>query len=267
MSRPPKKDTRPKIWAEGHQHPPFQPRAFARASVIFARDSLSGLLDRCAGSADGFGQTVATGRWRVPENRLGRTGRYLPSVATTAATIHGTAEVLRRTARVVLPLAVIAPMTSIFDERPPVEKVRPVHPARLAPAQKTAAPPNMPKTQAPLPPGEDTDLAAIRAMMQAMPEPAPEPAPEPEPEPEPAPARAPTSPARGQTPQPEAAKPSAAAQHAAGETDGWRREWLKNGAATGLGYGLLAMAMPVGITRALIAHLAGEDLREMQGDA
>ena len=85
MTKPKISDSRPRIWAEGTQNPPFQPRAFALASVIHARESLSGLLTRCAASAGGFGQLVATGRWRVPENRLGRSGRYLPSVATTAA--------------------------------------------------------------------------------------------------------------------------------------------------------------------------------------
>jgi len=246
MSRPPPKDTRPKIWAEGHQNPPFQPRAFARASVIFARDSLSGLLGRCADSADGFGQTVATGRWQVPAHRLGRTGRYLPSVATTSAGIMGTARLLRRTARVVGPEPTIA-AASIFDApvmRDPIPAPQPAAmPTRI---QRAPVPPfRTPQTS-----GDDADLAAIRAMMDEPSSSPPAPAPLQTRLPQPAPAPMAT---------PEAQNPVA--------EPNWRHEWLANGAATGLGYGLLAMAMPVGLTRALIAHMAGEDLREMGQDA
>lgn len=246
MSRPSNKNNRPKIWAEGSQNPPFQPRAFAGASVIFARDSLSGLLGRCAESADGFSQTVATGRWHVPAHRLGRTGRYLPSVATTAAGIMGTAGLLRRTARVILPEpAAAAP--SIFDA---VVALDPSPPQSPAPTKSTSMPTRVQRAPAPAAralqsTSADPDLAAIRAMMDAS---APPPAPTPPPAHlRPAPAHAPAL-----------ARP---AELVTGPN--WRQEWLANAVANGLGYGLLAMAMPVGLTRALIAHLAGEDLREM----
>ena len=127
MSKTSNSNDRPRIWSEGAQHPPFQPRAFALASMLFARDSLSGLLTRCGTSADDFGQQVATGRWTVPPQRLGRTGRYLPSTATTAATIRGAADVLRRAARVARPDDEANRLPpSIFDARPePVALNRP----------------------------------------------------------------------------------------------------------------------------------------------
>ena len=246
MARPIRKDDRPQIWAEGSQKPPFQPRAFALASVIFARESLSGLLDRCATSANDLGQTVATGRWQVPAHRLGRTGRYLPSVATTAATITGTAGILRRSAQVITPDATAAvPMASIFDAPQPAEVAAAAIPARV---QRAPSPAERPTPRAADAVNDDPELAAIRAMLETA---------EPTPMPQTPPNRAlpdHTAAPSQKTDVPQAGLP------------GWRRELLATGAATGLGYGLLAMALPVGITRALIAHLGGEDLREMVSD-
>lgn len=139
-----KDENRPRIWAEGSQNPPFNIRAFALASVTCARDSLSGLLSRCSASARGFGAEVAAGRWRVPENRLGRSGRFLPSVGRTAAAIRGGAEVLARTARVV------------------------AHAAEEPPAPMPAVPASRPAKARPMP-VEDIDLAAIRALMRDRP--------------------------------------------------------------------------------------------------
>lgn len=223
-------DSRPRIWAEGRQNPPFQPRAYALVSVRLARDSLSGLLARCADSANGFGQTVATGRWRVPAHRLGRTGRYLPDVATTAAMITGTAGLLRRSARAIRPETVAAApqRASIFDA--PRRATLPAAPARIRPSSRASDAADVP---------DDPDLAAIRALL-LLPEPDPDTAPQGQASPATAPRTA---------PRPDAPH--------------WRREFLADTAATGLGYGLLILALPVGLTRALIAHLDGQDLREM----
>lgn len=143
-------DTRPRIWAEGSQNPPFDIRAFALASVVYARDSLSGLLGRCSASAKGFGAEVAAGRWRVPENRLGRSGRLLPSVGHAAAAIRGGADVLARAARVVGHGAEEA-----------------AEPAAVIPAPEPARQPRPAQFQ-PVP-EEDIDLAAIRALMKETP--------------------------------------------------------------------------------------------------
>lgn len=208
-----KDENRPRIWAEGRQNPPFNIRAFALASVTCARDSLSGLLSRCSASARGFGAEVAAGRWRVPENRLGRSGRFLPSVGRTAAAIRGGAEVLARTARVV------------------------AHAAEEPPAPMPAVPASRPAKARPAP-GEDIDLAAIRALMRDRP---------------------PSAVAQTEAPQPEDAAPSPA-------VSGRVREGLATAAAWLLGHALLVLSVPVGAVLAALAHLKGEDLRKMTGD-
>ncbi|NGM46847.1 hypothetical protein G5B31_15020 [Rhodobacter sp. SGA-6-6] len=153
------KDSRPRIWAEGSQNPPFDARAFARASVTCAREGLSGLLGRS--SAAGSGVEVATGRWRVPPDRLGRSGRFLPSVARTAAAIRGGAEVLARAGRSVGRDRAQEPAPpTIFTAEPAAPR-----PARPAPAAAG--------------PEEDCDLAAIRALLRE-PVPAPRETPAPE---------------------------------------------------------------------------------------
>jgi hypothetical protein len=148
------KTNRPQIWTDGGQHPPFVPRAFALASVRFARDQLHGLLSRCSDSAKGFGAQLAAGRWQLPPERLGRTGRYLPSSQTVAAAIRGGAEVLSRAARVVL------------AEKEPLPAAEPVDMSRWRAPGKDA----QVKEDAPAAPIVDTtdlDIAAIRALITA----------------------------------------------------------------------------------------------------
>jgi hypothetical protein len=231
---PPKsaKDTRPRIWAEGRQNPPLEPRAFALASVAFARDSLSGLLMRCAASADGLGAEVGAGRWRVPADRLGRTGRYLPSAEAVGRVIRGGAGVLSRAAQAVNPALAEAPK-SIFTAMPTLPLVPEPTPAPARPAP-TALPVE--------PTTDDPDLDAIRALIgandaeQAAPRRRPAAAPVQHPEPV------------TQVPQP---------------TDGWRRAWVADMTGAALGYGLLVVSVPVGAGLALMAHLNGEDLRKL----
>lgn len=237
-------EPRPSIWAEGHQHPPFQPRAFALASVLYARESLSGLLARCAGTASDFGQTVGSGRWRVPENRLGRTGRLLPSVRMTSGAILGGAEVLARAARVALPALDDAPrMTSIFDAPVALRQGKAPEAPAASPASGSSPVPS-PAFQTVASAG-DPDLQAIRALMDAA-------------------TAAPARPARPIMPKIDAvavAAPASVLPVVAGP--GWRRDWLADTAAQLLGYGLLVVSVPWGMGRALLAHLNGEDLRKL----
>ena len=247
MSQTTDEDPRPRIWAEGAQHPPFQPRAFALASVLYARENLSGLLSRCAASAEGFGQTVAGGRWRIPEHRLGRSGRYLPSHAATGSALIFSADVLKRAGLAIRHDTEDAiPLPSIFDappaERPVAE--RPVAaPAR--PRMAEAAPLAVTVT-APAAVEEDPDLAAIRQMLDS------------------AAAAPPRRPSRQPMTDPQPiARPVVQPAAAAVAPQGWRRDWLADKLALGLGYGLLTMAVPVGAVLALVAHLSGEDLRKL----
>lgn len=239
---------RPSIWAEGSQNPPFELRAFALATVIYTRESLSGLLDRCSASAAGAAVAMAEGRWRVPSDRLGRSGRYLPSVETVAQAIHGGGEVLSRAARRVTPGAEMEAAQSIFTARPdPARMPAPMPPASVAenPADNPAEPEGAALWSAPAvtPPqaGDpaDSDLAAIRALIEAPPA-----------------APRPLRPAARVTTADTAPAPRPAAT-------GWRREWLADTLATGLGYGLLVVSVPIGAVRAALAHLNGEDLRKL----
>ncbi len=236
MPPKPAEDTRPRIWADGHQHPPFEPRAFALASVLFARESLAGLLTRCAASARAFAGLVASGQWRIPEARLGRTGRFLPSVEATGRAVLGGAELLAKAARVALPqLEPEAPRPlSIFDAPRPAPRDT-LHEAPPA-ARVTVA---SPAAEA----EEDPELRAIRLLMRDGPDPAPA---------APAPARPVTEPESAPVAPP--------------EQPGTRRDWLSGPLATALGYGLLVVSVPVGAVLALIAHLNGEDLRKLVDD-
>jgi hypothetical protein len=143
---------RPQIWAEGRQTPRFDVRAFAKASLQFGRSDMAGLLQRCAASADGASAQVATGRWRVPEARLGRAGRYLPSHLSVAGAVSGASGLLKRASRTLEKrVADTAPATSLFTTLPKPD-------APLAPRPYPA------QAQ---PQSDDPDLAAIRALMSA----------------------------------------------------------------------------------------------------
>lgn len=228
MARDSKKN-RPNIWADGSQNPPFELRSFALASVRLARDSLSGLLTRCSDSARDFGTVVDDGRWRLPPERLGRSGKFLPSFSATATAIRGGAELLSRASRVVL---------AASEE----QDVQAAASAAVTPAQDMTAwraPKRVEGSSrgANAAPMADMDLAAIRAMLNDNP---------------PATHRIAAEPVPG--PAPAKKKPVSYA---------WRRDWLTEKLAVFLGYGLLIVSVPVGIVMAVLAYLDGQDLRKM----
>ncbi|PTE15030.1 hypothetical protein C5F44_07015 [Fuscovulum blasticum DSM 2131] len=136
-------DERPRIWAEGSQHPPLQPRAFALASVLFAREGLGRLLRRCSVWSHGFSETVASGRWQIPEARLGRIGRVLPTYQQVSRAITAGAALLETAAQTVRP-----------------QTATPAEPLLSVPDRTAAAPSGAD-------PLADPDLAAIRALMTA----------------------------------------------------------------------------------------------------
>lgn len=138
-------DERPRIWAEGSQHPPLQPRAFALASVLFAREGLGRLLRRCSVWSHGFSKKVASGRWQIPKARLGRSGRFLPSYQRVSRGIAAGAALLETAAQRVRPQAAM-------PTEPPIA---------LSVPDRTAAAPSGADPLA------DPDLAAIRALMTA----------------------------------------------------------------------------------------------------
>lgn len=204
-------DDRPSIWAEGRQHPPLQARTFALASVLFAREGLGRLLRRCVNWSQGFADRVATGRWRIPEARLGRTGRFLPSYQQVSRAISAGAALLDSAAHHV------SPKPEAASEPMIAASFRDGQAASVSPADAHV-------------PSADADLVAIRALMTA-------------------PAEAPVATPAMTQPDATAKVSGAGLPHRV--------------AAAVLGYGLLVLAVPYGAVLALLAHLNGEDLRNL----
>lgn len=70
---------RPKIWAEGNQRPRFDLRAFGRASLHLARQGAAPVLAWAARTGRRVAVNVKNGAGRIPEDRLGRFARFVPS--------------------------------------------------------------------------------------------------------------------------------------------------------------------------------------------
>ena len=85
---------RPRIWTSGSQRPPFVLRAFARAGLFLSRQAVGGLFGRAARLGRRVAVNVKSGAGRIPADRLGRTGRYLPSHLRVAAWIRNLAATL-----------------------------------------------------------------------------------------------------------------------------------------------------------------------------
>lgn len=72
-------ETRPRIWATGPQRPPFNLRAFGRASLHFAREGVAPLHAWVARIGRRVALNVRDGAGRIPEAKLGRITPYVPS--------------------------------------------------------------------------------------------------------------------------------------------------------------------------------------------
>ncbi len=85
---------RPKIWAEGEQRPPFNFRAFGRASLFLSREGVAPLHAWAARRARQVAVNVKHGAGRLPEEKLGRAARLVPSHLRVAAWIKNAAAIL-----------------------------------------------------------------------------------------------------------------------------------------------------------------------------
>lgn len=85
---------KPKIWAEGGQRPPFDLRAFGRSSLFLARSGVAPLLGWAAEALRRIATNVAAGAGRIPEAKLGRAARFVPSHLRVAAWVKNFAAVL-----------------------------------------------------------------------------------------------------------------------------------------------------------------------------
>ncbi|SEB58653.1 hypothetical protein [Rhodobacter sp. 24-YEA-8] len=221
-------ESRPAIWAEGSQKPPFEPRAFARVALKIGRETVSGILARCGSSARDIGGDLRAGRLRIPEERLGHTGRFLPSASGTGRAVLGGAGILHRASEITRPNAFVRAPKDIDAA------YRDLFRGRVAPAE--AAPLAQPLTD---------QLAAIRDMLRNPQQDAAETARKPGHN-DGAPEQLPGARA-------ESISLTRRLRHAAGE-----------GAALILGCWMIAFALPYGAIRAGLAHFRGEDLRKIR---
>lgn len=236
---PPKaeKTNRPQIWADGRQSPPFDFRAFARASYLYGREGMSGLLGRCSRSANSTAEVVAGGAWRVPEARLGRTGRYLPSHQSVSRVIAYTSQLLSRAAGSLDPRPAAIAEPSLFAVA--------AHPAEAPSAQRAGlgAPKQRKSGAIPTTAPSDPDLAVIRAMIAEAPS-----------------LQASTKEDTGFS----LPVQTAPAEKAPSKLAMWLGESLTSVTGLLLGYGLLVVSLPYGAFKAALAHLNGEDLRSLE---
>ena len=240
---------RPKIWATGDQRPPFDLRAFGRASLHFAREGVAPLHAWIAKTERRVALNVRDGAGRIPEAKLGRVAPYVPSHLRVAMWIKNIA-------------AVHAHASASAD--PDVKRGNALV-AAIEPHLWEAGEAPEPVTQPPEP-------APPEPLPEPLPEPAAEPAPVVLPEPEarpydplasiradldrkPAPAAKPAAkPARVRTPaDPQAPPlPPGPAAAMAIQIIGY-----------GIGWASAFVALPYGLVRSLWAYAKGQDLRKI----
>jgi hypothetical protein len=71
--------SKPKIWAEGGQRPPFEVGATARATLHLSREAVAPLHAWAARTARRVAVNVKNGAGRIPADKLGRAARFVPS--------------------------------------------------------------------------------------------------------------------------------------------------------------------------------------------
>lgn len=94
-SRPvPPASDRPKIWSEGQQRPPFTFRGLRQATLYLSRDAVAPLNAWVARTTRRVAVNVANGAGRIPEGKLGRAERFVPSHLRVAGLIKNFATLL-----------------------------------------------------------------------------------------------------------------------------------------------------------------------------
>ena len=258
----------PRLWSEGGQRPSFDLRGFVRVSVLLSRRMARPLL---RGSAQMLGD--ASGR--MTENTLGprlaracRLGRALPQREAVAQRLGALAGFVTLAAEIAVPspVAVAKPAEPLLRGLDPMQMARRPRRSDTLVADSTADAATIPiPTPAPTPTLRPTDatgldaatVAAIRAMIDDMRDVQP--------------ARPPIAPPRA---APAAVPPPATGRvlltHGVPLTPPEPREPTVverlSRRATRLAAVLLAgsvilLTLPVGIVRAALTHLRGEDLR------
>ena len=86
--------SKPKIWAEGGQRPPFDLRALGRASLHLSREAVAPILAWKARTMRRVAVNVKNGVGRIPSDKLAGAARFLPSHLRVAGWIKNLAATL-----------------------------------------------------------------------------------------------------------------------------------------------------------------------------
>jgi hypothetical protein len=153
FSKKPDAPERPQIWAEGGQRPPFVLRAFVRASLHLSRQAVAPIHAWAARRGRRLAVAVKNGTGRIPEERLGRAARFVPSHLRVAAWVQNGAAVLAHASATADPdvprgNALVAEVEQYLWAAPEIVEPPPANPAPVVLAE-------------PMEPGDDP-LAAIR---------------------------------------------------------------------------------------------------------
>jgi hypothetical protein len=229
---------RPKIWATGGQRPPFDIRAFGRASLFFARDGVAPLHGWLATTGRRAALNVRDGAGRIPEAKLGRVAPFVPSHLRVAMWIKNLSAVLAHASASADPdvkrgNALVAAIEPHLWSPEQMEAAAPVEPA--PPPITEPEPVILPEPEAkPYDP-----LASIRAEIDRK-----------------AQAETARKPAMKLRPAPEVPKgpppPPGQVAATAIQVIGWL-----------IGWGTAIIALPYGLIRALWAYAKGQDLRKI----
>lgn len=155
---------RPKIWAEGKQRPPFSLRGLRRATLYLSREAVVPLLAWAARSLRQRAVSVAAGKGRIPEGRLGRVERFFPSHLRVAGWIKNAGAVLAH-ASAVADLDVTRGNALVAEIEPHLWPTDPVAEA------EAAAPEKPPPEPAPSPFGADAPPVVLAEPAPPEPEP------------------------------------------------------------------------------------------------
>jgi hypothetical protein len=94
---------RPKIWVEGEQRPPLTFRGLRRATLSLSRDAVAPLTAWAARTTRRVAENVAGGAGRIPDGKLGRAERFVPSHLRVAGWIKNSAAVMAHASAVADP--------------------------------------------------------------------------------------------------------------------------------------------------------------------
>jgi hypothetical protein len=164
--------SKPKIWAEGGQRPPFQLRALGRASLHLSREAVAPILAWKARTTRRVAVNVKNGVGRISSDKLAGAARFLPSHLRVAGWIKNVAATLSHASASADPdikrgnalVAEIAPHLWTAEElAPPPPAVAEPPPA---PEPATAEPVVLPEPQP-----EYDPLASIREKLANQPVP------------------------------------------------------------------------------------------------